>query len=209
MPINLAALNEAIATKYPERDAIVSSRGSLSYAELNDRSRRLAHCLAGHGLGCHTERDGLQAWESGQAHVGLYLYNCPEYLEGMLGAYKARAVPFNVNYRYVDEELIYLLNNAGTRALIYHSSLANQVASVRDQVPSLTLLLQVGDPDEPHPLLDGAVDYEAALAAASGEAIDQNWSPDDLYMLYTGGTTGMPKGVMYNMGGHTLSLIHI
>ena len=197
VPINLAALNEAIAIKYPERDAIVSSRGSLSYAELNDRSRRLANCLAGHGLGCHTERDGLQAWESGQAHVGLYLYNCPEYLEGMLGAYKARAVPFNVNYRYVDEELIYLLNNAGTQALIYHSSLADQVASVRDQVPSLTLLLQVGDPDEPHPLLDGAVDYEAALAAASGEAIDQNWSPDDLYMLYTGGTTGMPKGVLW------------
>ena len=150
-----------------------------------------------HGLGCHTEREALRPWESGQAHVGLYLYNCPEYLEGMLGAFKSRTVPFNVNYRYVDEELLYLLNNAGTRALIYHSSLADHVEAVRAQVPSLELLLQVEDPDEPRALLDGALDYEAALAGATPAPAQQDYSADDLYMLYTGGTTGMPEGVLW------------
>ena len=200
VPLNLAALNEAIADAYPERNAIISSGGSTTYAALTERSRRLANCLSDHGLGCDTERSALQPWESGQSHVGLYLYNCPEYLEGMLGSFKSRSVPFNVNYRYVDEELLYLLNNAKTRALIFHSSLANHVATVRSQIPTLELLLQVQDPDDPQPLIEGAVDYEAALGAASSERPDLAWSPDDLYMLYTGGTTGMPKGVLWRQG---------
>ena len=141
---------------------------------------------------------GCATGESGQDHLGIYLYNGNEYLEGMLGAYKARVAPFNVNYRYVDEELVYLLNNARTKALLYHGSLSEHVARVRDQVPSLDVLIQVNDEDVP--LLPDAIEYETALAGASPEKPDLAWSPDDLYVLYTGGTTGMPKGVLWRQG---------
>jgi fatty-acyl-CoA synthase len=151
--------------------------------------------LREHGLGCHRERDALERWESGQDHVALYLYNGNEYLEGMLGAYKARAVPFNVNYRYVDEELVYLLKDANARAVVYHASFAPTLARIRGELPGIRLWLQVDD-GSGAALLPGALDYESALAAAKPEP-PRDLSPDDLYMLYTGGTTGMPKGVMW------------
>ena len=195
MYYNLATINEAIAEAIPSREAIVFRGRRFTYADFTRRTRRLANLLIEHGLGCHTERDALDGWRSGQDHLGIYLYNGNEFLEGMLGAYKARVAPFNVNYRYVDEELIYLLNNAKTRALLYHSSLSDHVRHVRDQVPSLELLIQVND--EPGPLLAGAIEYEQALAGSSEEKPDCEWSPDDLYILYTGGTTGMPKGVLW------------
>src|SRR5206468_5067773 len=118
------------------------------------------------GLGCHRERTELEGWESGQDHVALYLYNCPEYLEGMIGAYKARTVPFNVNYRYVEDELLYLLKDASTRAVIYHASFAPMLAKVLERLPPMALLLQVDD-GSGEPLLPGARDYEKALAGAS------------------------------------------
>ena len=195
MHFNLATVNEAIAEATPDREAIVFRDRRFTYREFTERTRRLANFLAGHGLGLHTERADLEDWQSGQDHLGIYLYNGNEYLEAMVGAYKARVAPFNVNYRYVDEELIYLLNDAKTKALVFHSSLADHVAAIRDQVPTLEVLLQVDD--EPRPLLDGAVEFEAALAAASPDKPDVEWSPDDLYIIYTGGTTGMPKGVLW------------
>ena len=115
---NLALIHESIAEKIPEREAIVFRDRRISWRELTDRTRRLADLLRSHGLGCHTERSKLENWQSGQDHVGLYLRNGNEYLEGMLGAFKARAVPFNVNYRYVDDELISLLDDADARALL-------------------------------------------------------------------------------------------
>src|SRR5207253_11519843 len=133
-----------------------------------DRTRRLANFLTAHGLGCHQERAALQNFESGQDHLGLYLYNCNEYLEGMLGAYKARVAPFNVNYRYVENELIYLLNDADCRALIYHASFAPMVAKIRDELPHMRLLVQVAD-DSENALLPGAIAYEDALAHSSDE----------------------------------------
>ena len=195
MTFNLATVNEAIADAVPDREAIVFRDRRITYRQLTARTRRLANFLIGQGLGAHTGRDALGDWESGQDHLGIYLYNGNEYLEAMIGAYKARVAPFNVNYRYVDEELVYLLNDAGTRALIFHSSLADRVAAIRDQVPTLEVLVQVND--EPRALLDGAVEYESALDAASAGKPDLDWSPDDLYILYTGGTTGMPKGVLW------------
>ena len=195
MTFNLATVNEAIADAVPDREAIVFRDRRITYRQLTARTRRLANFLIGRGLGAHTGRDALGDWESGQDHLGIYLYNGNEYLEAMIGAYKARVAPFNVNYRYVDEELVYLLNDAGTRALIFHSSLADHVAAIRDQVPTLEVLVQVND--EPRALLDGAVEYESALDAASAGKPDLDWSPDDLYILYTGGTTGMPKGVLW------------
>ena len=195
MHFNLATVNEAIADAIPDREAIVFRDRRFSYRELTERTRRLANFLIEQGFGLHTFRADLKDWESGQDHLGIYLYNGNEYLEAMIGAYKARLAPFNVNYRYVDEELIYLLNDAKTKVLVFHSSLADHVGAVRDRVPSLELLLQVND--EPRALLTGAIDFEAALGRANPDKPDLEWSPDDLYIIYTGGTTGMPKGVLW------------
>jgi fatty-acyl-CoA synthase len=113
----------------------------------------------------------------------------------MLGAYKARTAPFNVNYRYVEEELLYLFDNSDARAVVYHACFAPTLARLRARLPKLVLWLQVDD-GSGEALLPGALDYEAALAAASPD-VPQPLSPDDLYILYTGGTTGMPKGVLW------------
>lgn len=195
MTFNLATVNEAVADAVADRDAIVFRDRRITYRQLTERTRRFANFLIDHGLGAYTERDALADWESGQDHLGIYLYNGNEYLEAMVGAFKARVAPFNVNYRYVDEELVYLLNDARTKALVFHSSLAQHVAAIRDQVPTLEVLIQVND--EPSPLLDDAVEFETALAASSPDKPDLDWSPEDLYILYTGGTTGMPKGVLW------------
>src|SRR4029450_3422695 len=106
---NLGEINEAVAAAIPDREMMVWRDRRLSYAQVAEGSRRLANYLRGRGLGVKRERSELAGWESGQDHVALYLYNGPEYIEGMLGAFKSRTAPFNVNYRYVDEELVYLL----------------------------------------------------------------------------------------------------
>lgn len=192
----LAGVNELVAATAPDREAIVFGDRRFTFAQLAERSRRLASYLHGRGLGCHTERAELQGHESGQDHLALYLYNGNEYLEGMLGAFKGRVAPFNVNYRYVSEELRYLFSDAGARAVMYHSSFAPALAEVLPDLPGLDVLIQVDD-SSGEPLLPGAVDYEEALAASSPEGPPVQPSPDDLYILYTGGTTGMPKGVLW------------
>jgi 3-oxocholest-4-en-26-oate---CoA ligase len=193
--LNLAWLHEAIAAAVPERECLVFRDRRLSWADVNDRTRRLADVLRRAGLGCHRERSALENWDSGQDHVALYLYNGNEYLEGMVGSFKARCVPVNVNYRYVEEELVYLFENSRARAVIYHACFAPTLARIRALLPDVSLWIQVGD-ESGEPLLPGALDYETALAGATPRA-PEALSPDDLYVLYTGGTTGMPKGVLW------------
>ncbi len=208
---NLGQVFETVAATIPEREAIVWGDRRLSYADLRDRSRRLATFLHEHGLGAHgPARQSLAGHESGQDHLGLYLHNCNEFIEGMIGSYLARVAPFNVNYRYVEEELRYLLTDSGARALVYHATFAPTLAKVLPSLPRLELLLQVAD-ESGHDLLPGAFDYEAALASAAPEVPPVKPTPEDLYILYTGGTTGMPKGVLWRqhdifraaMGGRT------
>ena len=196
---NLAEVHEAIAAAIPDRECIVFRDRRLTWAEVNDRTRRLANVLAGAGLGARPEgRAGLAGHETHQDHLAIYAYNGNEYLEAMVGAFKARVAPLNVNYRYVAEELRYLLDNSDARGIVYHSAFAPTLAEVLPGLPRLELLLQIAD-DSGHDLLPGAQWYEDALATASPElpACASEWSPDDLYILYTGGTTGMPKGVLW------------
>src|SRR5581483_8225983 len=113
MDLNLAEIHEAIAAAVPDRECIVFRDRRLTWRDVTDRTRRLANHLRSRGLGLHRERGELAGWQSGQDHLAIYLHNGNEYLEAMLGAFKARVAPFNVNYRYVAEELVYLLRDAG------------------------------------------------------------------------------------------------
>src|SRR3954463_14239644 len=155
MELNLALIHEAIAAAVPERECIVWRDRRLTWAAVTERSRRLANLLLDHGLSVHGDPAAIEPWSSAHDHVALYLTNGNEYLEGMLGAYKARAAPFNVNYRYVAEELEYLLADSGAKGIVYHSAFAPTLQAVRADLPDLTTLLQVRD-DSGNDLLDGA-----------------------------------------------------
>jgi acyl-CoA synthetase (AMP-forming)/AMP-acid ligase II len=190
------AVADAVAAAIPDRELITQGDRRYTYADIVDRSRRLASYLHSRGLGCHTERSSLAGHEVGQDLVGIYAYNGNEYVESMLGAWRARVAPFNVNYRYVKAELQYLLADAGASALIYHAAFAPRVAEVLGDLPALRVLIQIADASG-NELVYGAVDYETVIASSSPQPPPVEPSRDDLYVLYTGGTTGMPKGVLW------------
>ncbi len=185
MEFNLADLFEAVADAAPDRLAVVAGDRRLTYGELDERANRVAHYLRDVGV------------LPGQ-HVGIYAFNRAEWVESMLGCFKARVVPINVNYRYVIEELRYLFDNADLVALVFEAEFGPHVAAVLPGVPKLKHLVQLDDGTET--ATDGleAVEYEHALSVADPTRAGLlPRTPDDLYVLYTGGTTGMPKGVMW------------
>src|SRR4051794_34654411 len=182
--LNLVDLFEAVVDAVPDRTALICGERRLTYRELDERATRLAHHLAAHGV------------EAGN-HVGIYAYNGPEWVEAMFGIWKARAVPINVNYRYVEAELAYLFDNADLVGLVHGREFAPRIAAVKDQCPKLAVLVSVEDGSDEDIASIGAVEYETALRDASAKRYDQPRRADDLYILYTGGTTGMPKGVMW------------
>jgi acyl-CoA synthetase (AMP-forming)/AMP-acid ligase II len=191
---NLADLFEAVADAVPDRTAVVCGDRRLTFRELDERATRLAHHLAAHGVGPGDK-------------VGLYLYNGPEYLEGTFAAYKLRAVPINANYRYVEDELRYLFDNADLVALVHGREFVARIAAVRGDCPQLTTFVAVDDGSGEDLDAIGAVEYEDAIAAASPARDFAPRREDDHYMLYTGGTTGMPKGVMWTQKDFFLSTI--
>jgi fatty-acyl-CoA synthase len=184
--LNLADLFEVVADTVPDRLALVAGDRRLTYRELDGRANRFGHYLADHGLGAG-------------AHVGILAHNCAEWAEAMIGCYKARAVPINLNFRYVAPELRYVIDNADLGMLVYERGLTPLVVdSLTDPAPDRPLQLLVVDDGSPAPDAEpGATPYEQALASASPDRGFPPRSPDDLYVLYTGGTTGMPKGVLW------------
>jgi acyl-CoA synthetase (AMP-forming)/AMP-acid ligase II len=171
-PFNLADLWEAVADQVPERVALRCAGAQRTFAELEERANRLAHWFAAQGV------------QPGQ-HIGLYLQNCLEYVECMLAAYKIRAVPINVNFRYVAEELRYLFNDADLVGVVYQPEYAERLTEVSPESPRLGWSLPIGP------------EYEKALTDSSPTRQFGPRSGDDHYVLYTGGTTGMPKGVLW------------
>jgi len=173
-----------VAETVPDRPALICDGVTRTWREYEDRAARFAAVLDAHGLGAGSK-------------VGLYLHNNNEYLEAQFGVFKVRGCPINVNYRYKAEELNYLLDNADAEAIVYQACYAMRIWEIRDQLPKVKLFIQVDDGTEG--LLDGALDFELSIRSAQPLAPGHR-DPGDIYMLYTGGTTGMPKGVMYPGG---------
>lgn len=184
MEWNIADLFEAAADAVPEREALVAGPARRTYRELDRRANRLAHHLAAQGV-------------SRGEHVGVHAYNCAEFVEAMLACYKLRAVPININYRYVEAELAYLFDNADLVALVHQQQFAPRIAAVRPNLPKLRHFVAIEDGSGEDLAALGAVPYEEALAGASDLRDFPPRSPDDHYLIYTGGTTGMPKGVVW------------
>jgi 3-oxocholest-4-en-26-oate---CoA ligase len=180
---NYADVWETVADVQPDAPAIVQGDRRITWAHLDQRADGVGRWLLGQGL-VHQDK------------VALYLHNCPEYLEVIFAAAKVGAVSVNTNYRYADDELIYLWDNADAAVVVFHGSFAGRVERVRDRVPGVRAWLWVDDGSAPCP--PWATRYEEAARSGSGRAWP-SWgrSGDDLVMLYTGGTTGMPKGVMW------------
>ncbi|MDX2541630.1 acyl-CoA synthetase [Streptomyces sp. WI04-05B] len=190
MEYNLADLFESVVDVVPDRAALVyldhpgtGAERRLSYAELDAAANRVAHHLIDSGI-----RPG--------EHLGLHLYNGVEYLQTVLGCLKARIVPVNVNYRYVEEELVYLYRDADLAALVFDAEFTERVAAARPRATSLRHLIRVGEPAPGATELEAVPFAEAEAAGSSGRGFAAR-SGDDQFIIYTGGTTGMPKGVMW------------
>ena len=184
MQFNLADLFEHIVDHVPDREALYAEGRRLTFRQLDERANQLAHHFLSVGV------------QPGQ-HVGCHMMNGTEYLETMLALFKIRAVPVNVNFRYVEDELLYLYKDADLVGVVYDTEFASRVASVLPRTDKLRHLVAVG-PADGHELPAGSVLYDDAIAA---QPADRSGFPvrsaDDLFVIYTGGTTGMPKGVMW------------
>jgi fatty-acyl-CoA synthase len=190
MQMHFATVWEAIADAIPDRPALVHGEARRTWREFDDRAARLARALQQRGVGLDSK-------------VAQYLYNGTEYLEICFAVLKLGAVPINTSYRYLEDELVYLLENADAEVLFFHGALGERVANVVHRLPKLRAIVQV---DDGSPRVEGALGYEE-LISANQPAERTPRAEDGLYMLYTGGTTGMPKGVMYDVGAFTAALM--
>jgi acyl-CoA synthetase (AMP-forming)/AMP-acid ligase II len=184
MAPNIADLFEHAADLHPQRVAVACGDREVTFRELEARANRLAHYLSGRGVGPG-------------AHVGVYGHNSVPFVETLLATYKLRARVVNVNYRYVENELRYLLADADVVALVHDRAFAGRVAAVLPQVPAVRHVVVMDDGSDTDIARYGGVEYETALASATPDRDFEARSGDDVYLLYTGGTTGYPKGVMW------------
>jgi len=188
MALNIADLFEHAVDAVPDREVLQVGPRKVTYAELESECNRLAHYLAGQGIGPGD-------------HVGIYAKNSIEHVVALLAIFKIRAVAINVNYRYVESELDYLIDNSDMVGLIFERPYAPLVAACAPKHDKLTRFVSMVDPTDPDNDADlssfGGVTWDQALEGQSTERDFGPRSPDDLYIVYTGGTTGFPKGVMW------------
>ena len=182
MEFNLADIFESIVDVIPDHTAVVCNR-SVTYRELDERTNQLASVWKSQGIGPGD-------------HVGLLLYNSTEFVEAMIAALKLRAVPVNLNYRYVAHELVYMFDNANLVGLLYERELGGIVADALAQSRPMKSLIAVGEGEA---LLDGAENFEDAVGRGSTARFAMDRSEEDILIMYTGGTTGMPRGVMWRL----------
>ena len=184
MNLDFASVWEMVADLVPENDALICGEEIVSWKDYDHRSSKVASALVKAGLGPNSK-------------AGLYLNNSNEYLIGQNAIFKIGGVPINVNYRYVEEELIYLLDNSDAEAVFYHACYSSRINEIAKSLPNIKAWIEV--PDGSKSDFDQAMQYEEILQNYSPmERISRD--PETVYMLYTGGTTGMPKGVMYKQG---------
>ena len=184
MNLNFASVWEMIADLVPDNDALICGEDVVSWKSYDSRSSKVASALTNAGLGANSK-------------AGLYLNNSNEYLIGQNAIFKIGGVPINVNYRYVEEELIYLLNNSDAEAVFYHACYSSRIKQIAKSLPNIKAWIEVADGNKSH--FSDCIRYEEILNDYPPmERIERD--PETIYMLYTGGTTGMPKGVMYKQG---------
>jgi fatty-acyl-CoA synthase len=187
---------DAVTAAVYDREMLVWTSVRRTYGAVQDRTRRLAAFFCAQGLGVQRERSRLERWECGQSRVAILLSNCPEYVETMLAAWRARAVPYNVNHHYHPTEIAALLGQIGADAIVYHRRLAPLLAEVD---LGGRLLVDVDDGSGLAPLAS-SVPFESAATGRCDGKYPPSPTPDDLYMVCTGGTTGRPKGVLWRQG---------
>ena len=182
MELNFASLWENIADLIPNETAIICGDQKKTWSEYDVVSSKLATGLSQAGLKTYSK-------------AGLYLHNSNEYLEAQYSIFKIGGIPINVNYRYKSEELLYLLDNSDCEALFYQACYGDQINKIKNSLPGIKIWIEVEDGSES--LVDDCVLYSSLIQTCNEMS---RWKrPEDIiYMLYTGGTTGMPKGVMYN-----------
>ncbi|MEE9254441.1 MAG: AMP-binding protein, partial [Pseudomonadales bacterium] len=185
MDFHFATAWEVISDAIPDKTALLSGDQTRTWGEYDDRAARFASVLSEHGLGPDSK-------------AGIYVHNSNEFLEAQYAIFKIRGCPVNVNYRYKADELIYVLDNADAEALIYQACYAARIWEIRKDLPKIKCFIQIDDGTETL-RVEGSLDYEQSIrSSAPMQRISRR--RDDIYMLYTGGTTGMPKGVMYYNG---------
>ena len=187
---HFANIFEQNADLLPDNPAAICGNSTLSWKEYDQEAAKVAQFLSDNGVGEDSK-------------VGLYLHNSNQYLVAHYAAFKVMGVPINVNYRYQANELIYLLDNSDSEAVFYQGCYANQIQKIRDELPNVKAWIQLEDGT---PLLEGSYSYNDIIEnTAPMPRIERN--EENIYMLYTGGTTGMPKGVMYTHGGFVNSML--
>ena len=191
MSMQFANVWERVSDTVGDEIALINGEDKLTWASFDSKAAKIATILEEHGL-------------KSDSKVGIYLHNSNEYLEVQYGVFKIEGVPINVNYRYKENELVYLLDNSDAEAVFFQGCYAERISAIKEQLPKVKVYIQIDDGTEP--LMESAIDYENSISSST-EQIRFDRTEDNIYMLYTGGTTGMPKGVMYKHGSFIPSML--
>lgn len=191
MTMQFANVWERVSDIAGDEIALVNGNAKLSWSSFDEKAAKIGTILEEYGL-------------KSDSKVGIYLHNSNEYLEAQYGVFKIEGVPINVNYRYKESELIYLLDNSDAEAIFFQGCYSNRIEAIKEQLPKIKAFIQIDDGTEA--LMEGAIDYENSISSSKKQN-RFNRTEENIYMLYTGGTTGMPKGVMYKHGSFVPSML--